>query len=45
MSSSLNLVGSLFLGLDTIAGGSGTMWTTALQIGELVETAQLVCSH
>ncbi|CAO3670204.1 unnamed protein product [Umbelopsis ramanniana] len=29
-------------GLDTIAGGSGTMWTTALQIGELVETAQLV---
>ncbi|CAM0138765.1 unnamed protein product [Umbelopsis sp. WA50703] len=29
-------------GLDTIAGGSGTMWTTALQIGELVETAQNV---
>jgi hypothetical protein len=29
-------------GLDTIAGGSGTMWTTALQIGELVETAQSV---
>jgi hypothetical protein len=31
-------------GVDTIAGGSGTMWTTALQIGELVETAQLVCT-
>lgn len=31
-------------GLDTIAGGSGTMWTTALQIGELVETAQTVCA-
>lgn len=29
-------------GLDTIAGGSGTMWTTALQIGQLVETAQSV---
>ncbi|KAI8333469.1 hypothetical protein BC941DRAFT_380581 [Chlamydoabsidia padenii] len=27
-------------GTDTIAGGSGMMWTTALQIGELVETAQ-----
>ncbi|KAG7096520.1 hypothetical protein E1B28_003949 [Marasmius oreades] len=24
----------------TIAGGSGTMWTTALQIGQLVDTAQ-----
>ncbi|KAI8340764.1 hypothetical protein BC941DRAFT_418127 [Chlamydoabsidia padenii] len=29
-------------GTDTIAGGSGMMWTTALQIGELVETAQKV---
>ncbi|KAF7732004.1 hypothetical protein EC973_007109 [Apophysomyces ossiformis] len=27
-------------GSDTIAGGAGTMWTTALQIGELVETAE-----
>ncbi|KAI7864249.1 hypothetical protein BDF14DRAFT_1835875 [Spinellus fusiger] len=27
-------------GTDTIAGGQGTMWTTALQMGELVETAQ-----
>jgi len=26
----------------TIAGGQGTMWTTALQIGELVDTAQRV---
>ncbi|KAI9026553.1 hypothetical protein CLU79DRAFT_717517 [Phycomyces nitens] len=34
-------------GTDTIAGGLGTMWTTALQIGELVETAQRVyaCSE
>jgi hypothetical protein len=30
------------LGTDTIAGGSGMMWTTALQIGELVETAEKV---
>ncbi|KAG0220831.1 hypothetical protein B0O80DRAFT_35454 [Mortierella sp. GBAus27b] len=29
-------------GTSTIAGGSGTMWTTALQIGQLVETAQKV---
>lgn len=29
-------------GNATIAGGSGTMWTTALQIGELVDTAQRV---
>ncbi|CAO3595368.1 unnamed protein product [Absidia cylindrospora] len=29
-------------GTDTIAGGSGMMWTTALQIGELAETAQKV---
>ncbi|KAK4686482.1 hypothetical protein P7C73_g3646, partial [Tremellales sp. Uapishka_1] len=29
-------------GFATIAGGSGTMWTTALQIGELVDTAQRV---
>ncbi|ORY23528.1 hypothetical protein BCR39DRAFT_561900 [Naematelia encephala] len=29
-------------GLGTIAGGQGTMWTTALQIGELVDTAQRV---
>ncbi|KAG6829345.1 hypothetical protein H0H92_004711 [Tricholoma furcatifolium] len=27
-------------GSATIAGGQGTMWTTALQIGELVDTAQ-----
>lgn len=30
------------VGMDTIAGGAGTMWTTALQIGQLVETAHLV---
>ncbi|KAL4075600.1 hypothetical protein V8B97DRAFT_1927718 [Scleroderma yunnanense] len=29
-------------GNATIAGGQGTMWTTALQIGELVDTAQRV---
>lgn len=29
-------------GVATIAGGQGTMWTTALQIGELVDTAQRV---
>ncbi|CAG8453754.1 11335_t:CDS:10 [Gigaspora rosea] len=29
-------------GVATIAGGHGTMWTTILQIGELVETAQKV---
>ncbi|KAM0788692.1 hypothetical protein ACM66B_002789 [Microbotryomycetes sp. NB124-2] len=29
-------------GSATIAGGSGTMWTTVLQIGELVDTAQKV---
>lgn len=29
-------------GLATIAGGQGTMWTTILQIGELVDTAQKV---
>ncbi|KAF9438319.1 hypothetical protein BGZ76_008707 [Entomortierella beljakovae] len=29
-------------GTTTIAGGSGTMWTTALQIGQLVDTAQKV---
>ncbi|KAI9319431.1 hypothetical protein BX666DRAFT_2025727 [Dichotomocladium elegans] len=29
-------------GMDTIAGGAGTMWTTALQIGQLVDTAQQV---
>ncbi|BEI86125.1 hypothetical protein CcaverHIS002_0604120 [Cutaneotrichosporon cavernicola] len=27
-------------GFATIAGGQGTMWTTALQVGELVDTAQ-----
>ncbi|KAG8968533.1 hypothetical protein FRB90_010808, partial [Tulasnella sp. 427] len=27
-------------GHATIAGGQGTMWTTALQVGELVDTAQ-----
>lgn len=30
-------------GNATIAGGMGTMWTTMLQIGELVDTAQKVC--
>ena len=29
-------------GQATIAGGQGTMWTTALQIGELVDTAQRI---
>ncbi|KAI0051455.1 hypothetical protein FA95DRAFT_1554545 [Auriscalpium vulgare] len=29
-------------GSATIAGGGGTMWTTILQIGELVDTAQRV---
>ncbi|KAI9507196.1 hypothetical protein F5148DRAFT_981701 [Russula earlei] len=29
-------------GNATIAGGNGTIWTTALQIGELVDTAQRV---
>jgi len=29
-------------GNATIAGGMGTMWTTMLQIGELVDTAQKV---
>ncbi|KAI0951849.1 hypothetical protein AcV7_007830 [Taiwanofungus camphoratus] len=29
-------------GSATIAGGQGTMWTTALQLGELVDTAQRV---
>jgi hypothetical protein len=29
-------------GRATIAGGQGTMWTTALQLGELVDTAQRV---
>jgi hypothetical protein len=29
-------------GNATIAGGQGTMWTTALQLGELVDTAQRV---
>jgi hypothetical protein len=29
-------------GIATIAGGHGTMWTTVLQIGELVDTAQKV---
>ncbi|SCV70995.1 BQ2448_3757 [Microbotryum intermedium] len=29
-------------GNATIAGGGGTMWTTVLQIGELVDTAQKV---
>jgi hypothetical protein len=29
-------------GQATIAGGQGTMWTTTLQIGELVDTAQRV---
>ena len=32
-------------GSATIAGGQGTMWTTALQIGELVDTAQRVFDH
>ena len=29
-------------GAATIAGGQGTMWTTVLQIGELIDTAQKV---
>jgi hypothetical protein len=29
-------------GAATIAGGQGTMWTTILQIGEMVDTAQKV---
>lgn len=29
-------------GSATIAGGGGTMWTTALQMGELLDTAQRV---
>jgi hypothetical protein len=29
-------------GNATIAGGQGTMWTTALQIGELIDTSQRV---
>ncbi|KAK4699647.1 hypothetical protein P7C70_g6612, partial [Phenoliferia sp. Uapishka_3] len=29
-------------GSATIAGGGGTMWTTVLQVGELVDTAQKV---
>lgn len=29
-------------GTATMAGGNGTMWTTALQIGELLDTAQKV---
>ncbi|WVQ94245.1 hypothetical protein IAU59_001323 [Kwoniella sp. CBS 9459] len=29
-------------GYATIAGGQGTMWTTALQMGELIDTAQRV---
>lgn len=29
-------------GAATIAGGQGTMWTTILQIGELIDTAQKV---
>ncbi|WVF66621.1 hypothetical protein IAT40_001361 [Kwoniella sp. CBS 6097] len=29
-------------GFATIAGGQGTMWTTALQMGELIDTAQRV---
>lgn len=29
-------------GQATIAGGQGTMWTTTLQIGELVDTAQRI---
>jgi hypothetical protein len=31
-------------GAATIAGGQGTMWTTILQIGELVDTAQKASS-
>lgn len=31
-------------GSATIAGGGGTMWTTALQMGELLDTAQRVSS-
>ncbi|KAG1085324.1 hypothetical protein G6F42_021444 [Rhizopus arrhizus] len=39
---SLTLSVSVSLGTDTIAGGLGVMWTTALQIGELVELASSV---
>ena len=35
----MNITGD---GYASIAGGMGTMWTTALQIGELVDTAQRV---
>lgn len=31
-------------GTSTIAGGGGTMWTTILQVGEIVDTAQKVCN-
>lgn len=30
------------IGAGTIAGAQGTMWTTILQIGKLVDTAQRV---
>lgn len=32
-------------GVATIAGGNGTIWATALQIGELVDTAERVSSR
>jgi len=32
-------------GKASIAGGQGTMWATALQIGELVEMAEKVSSR
>lgn len=33
------------LGTATIAGGGGTMWTTMLQVGEMVDTAQKVLTN
>lgn len=44
------MVGCMFSAVDngegtaTIAGGNGTIWATALQIGELVDTAERVSS-
>jgi len=38
----LNIKIFIIKGIETIAGGHGTMWTTILQIGELVNTAQKV---
>lgn len=46
----LNVIGWMLSAVDngegtaTIAGGNGTIWATALQIGELVDTAERVSS-